>query len=163
MAVIGNSFNNVICIGACEGAVSAFFTREGAELDISKKYVVFPGLCDVHVHFREPGFSYKETIKGGSLCAAAGGYTAVCTMPNLNPVPDTWDNLKPQLDLIERDAHIKVLPYASISRGELGQKLSDMAEMAGSVAAFSDDGKGFFDNLITLHAVLFALLLRFSA
>ena len=105
-------------------------------------YVVFPGLCDVHVHFREPGFSYKETIKSGSMAAAAGGYTAVCTMPNLNPVPDSIENLNMQLDIIKRDAVINVIPYGSISVMQKGEKLSDMEGMAKSVCAFSDDGKG---------------------
>ena len=154
MAVFNVADNKVICIGACEGAVSAFFTREGAEFDVSKEYVIFPGLCDVHVHFREPGFSYKETIMGGSMCAAAGGYTAVCTMPNLDPVPDTREKLKLQLDLIERDACIKILPYGSISRGERGEELADMADMADSVAAFSDDGKGVQDDAFMEKAML---------
>ena len=103
---------------------------------------IFPGFSDVHVHFREPGYSYKETIHSGSLAAAHGGYTAVCTMPNLNPVPDSLSHLKEQLDLIERDAVIPVFPYGSITKGELGEALSDMEEMAPFVIAFSDDGKG---------------------
>ncbi len=154
MAVIGNSFNNVICVGACEGAVSAFFTREGIALDVSKKYVVFPGLCDVHVHYREPGFSYKETIKGGSLCAAAGGYTTVCTMPNLDPVPDSREHLEMQLELIRRDACIEVVPYGSISCGEQGRELSEMSAMAESVVGFSDDGRGVQDDAFMEKAML---------
>ena len=110
-----------------------------AFVDFSK-YVAFPGFCDVHVHFREPGFSYKETIKSGSLAAAAGGYTAVCTMPNLSPVPDTLAHLGEQLEIIDRDAAIKVLPYGSITVGQKGERLSAMEEMAPFVAAFSDDG-----------------------
>ena len=104
--------------------------------------VVFPGFCDVHVHFREPGFSYKETIASGSMAAAHGGYTAVCTMPNLNPVPDSKDNLKQQLDIIERDAVIDVYPYGAITKGEKGAELSDMEDIANDVIAFSDDGRG---------------------
>ena len=84
----------------------------------SDKYTIFPGFCDVHVHFREPGFSYKETIKSGSLSAARGGYTAVCTMPNLNPVPDSVEHLKAQTDIIETDACIHVYPYGAITVGE---------------------------------------------
>ena len=114
------------------GALAAF-------ADFSK-YVAFPGFCDVHVHFREPGFSYKETIKSGSRAAAAGGYTAVCTMPNLSPVPDTLAHLGEQLELIGQDAVIKVLPYGSITVGQKGEALSAMDEMAPFVAAFSDDG-----------------------
>ena len=103
---------------------------------------VFPGFCDVHVHFREPGFSYKETIKSGSLAAAAGGYTAVCTMPNLDPVPDRAEALAPQLDLIRRDACIKVYPYGAITMGQKGEHLSCMEQLAPDVIAFSDDGRG---------------------
>ncbi len=109
--------------------------------DISGKYV-FPGFCDVHVHFREPGFSYKETIKSGSMAAAKGGYTTVCTMPNLKPVPDNYENLKKQLDIIEKDAVINVVPYGSITVNQEGKELSDMESMKDYVCAFSDDGKG---------------------
>ncbi len=105
------------------------------------KYVVLPGFCDVHVHFREPGFSYKETIKTGSMAAAAGGYTAVCTMPNLNPVPDSAEHLKQQTDIIDKDACIAVYPYAAITVGEKGEELSALDELTSAIA-FSDDGKG---------------------
>ena len=108
----------------------------------SNKYTIFPGFCDVHVHFREPGFSYKETIKTGSLSAARGGYTAVCTMPNLNPVPDSVEHLKVQTDIIETDACIHVYPYGAITVGEKGEVLADLEGMAPHVCAFSDDGKG---------------------
>ena len=104
--------------------------------------VLFPGFLDVHVHFREPGFSYKETIRTGSMAAARGGYTAVCAMPNLNPVPDSLENLQPQLDLIARDAVIPVYPYGAITLGERGEELADMEAMAPYIIAFSDDGKG---------------------
>jgi len=103
---------------------------------------VFPGFCDVHVHFREPGFSYKETMESGSLASARGGYTAVCTMPNLNPVPDSVPHLKEQLDLIRSGAKINVVPYGAITVGEKGETLSDMDGMAADVIAFSDDGRG---------------------
>ena len=106
------------------------------------KYIRFPGFCDVHVHFREPGFSYKETIGTGSRAAAAGGYTAVCTMPNLSPVPDSVENLRLEQDIIDRDAVIAVYPYASITKSELGEELSDMEELRSRAVAFSDDGKG---------------------
>ena len=108
----------------------------------SSEYAVFPGFCDVHVHFREPGFSYKETILSGSMAAAHGGYTAVCTMPNLNPVPDSKANLKEQLEIIRNDGLIRVYPYGAITVGQKGQQLSDMKGMAQNVIAFSDDGKG---------------------
>ncbi len=105
-------------------------------------FLIIPGLCDVHIHFREPGFSYKETVKTGSLAAARGGYTAVCTMPNLNPVPDCRENLQAELDIIKRDAAINVYPFAAVTKGERGEALSDMEELAPFVCGFSDDGKG---------------------
>ncbi len=108
----------------------------------SSQYAVLPGFCDVHVHFREPGFSYKETILTGSLAAAHGGYTAVCTMPNLNPVPDSKQNLKQQLDIIRDDGLIRIYPYGAITVGQKGQILSDMKGLAPNVIAFTDDGKG---------------------
>lgn len=106
------------------------------------KFCIFPAFCDVHVHFREPGFSYKETIRTGSLAAARGGYTDVCTMPNLNPVPDSAENIKEQIKIIERDAAVRVHPYAAITVGEKGETLTDMKALAPYCAAFSDDGKG---------------------
>ena len=115
---------------------------------------IFPGFTDVHVHFREPGFSYKETIKSGSLAAAHGGYTTVCTMPNLKPVPDSINNLKIQKDIIEKDAVIQVIPYGSITKEEKGSVLSDMQEIANDVIAFSDDGVGVQNDAIMLDAML---------
>lgn len=109
---------------------------------ISDRYTVFPGFCDVHVHFREPGFSYKETIATGSSAAAHGGYTAVCTMPNLDPVPDCVENLRIQQKLIDADSKINVYPYCSITVGEKGEALVDMAALQDKAIAFSDDGKG---------------------
>ena len=120
--------------------------------DLSK-YVFLPGFCDVHVHFREPGFSYKETIKSGSLAAAAGGYTAVCTMPNLSPVPDNAENLKKQLDIIETDAVINVYPYGSITVMQAGKQLSDLDAMAENAIAFSDDGRGVQDDSLMRKAM----------
>lgn len=119
-----------------------FLADGGLSPVISKEYIIVPGLCDVHVHFREPGFSYKETIASGSAAAAHGGYTAVCTMPNLDPVPDSAEHLQVQLDAIKRSAAIKVLPYGAITVGEKGEKLADMEAMSDKVCAFSDDGKG---------------------
>ncbi len=103
---------------------------------------LFPGLCDVHVHLREPGFLYKETIATGTAAAAKGGYTAVCSMPNLNPCPDSVENIKIQLDAIRKDAVIKVHPYACITEGEKGEKLTDIEALAPYCIGFSDDGKG---------------------
>ena len=119
--------------------------NEGFSFLNNPSYSIFPGFCDVHVHFREPGFSYKETILSGSRAAAHGGYTAVCTMPNLDPVPDSPEHLQPQLDAIRKDACIAVYPYAAITKGEQGRVLSDMAALAPKVIAFSDDGRGVQD------------------
>lgn len=119
-----------------------FLADGGLSPVISKRYIIVPGLCDVHVHFREPGFSYKETIASGSAAAAHGGYTAVCTMPNLVPVPDSAEHLQVQLDAIKRGAAIKVLPYGAITVGEKGERLADMKAISDKVCAFSDDGKG---------------------
>ena len=108
----------------------------------SIEYTILPGFCDVHVHYREPGFSYKETIYSGSLSAAAGGYTDVCTMPNLNPVPDSAKNIKLQQDVIDKTAVINVYPYASITIKQMGEELSNFVELSDKCIAFSDDGKG---------------------
>ena len=120
----------------------------------SSKYAVFPGFCDVHVHFREPGFSYKETMHSGSLASARGGYTAVCTMPNLNPVPDSVENLNQQLKLIEAGACIHVYPYGAITVGEKGEMLADLAAMAPNVIGFSDDGRGVQSDDMMRSAML---------
>ena len=109
------------------------------------KYSIFPGFVDVHVHFREPGFSYKETISTGSSAAARSGYFAVCTMPNLRPVPDSLENLQAQLDIIKSDAKINVLPFGSITKEQKGAGLSDLEAMAPFVCGFSDDGVGVND------------------
>ena len=114
--------------------------------DVEGEYFLFPGFCDVHVHFREPGFSYKETIATGTRAAKAGGYTAVCAMPNLDPVPDGMETLRRELDIIERDACVRVYPYGAITVGEKGEQLADMAAMAKHVCAFSDDGRGVQDD-----------------
>lgn len=118
------------------------FQTNDTGVSFSSNCVILPGFADVHVHFREPGFLYKETIRTGSLAAARGGYTDVCTMPNLNPTPDSMEHLKPQLDAIERDAVIRVHPYGTLTRGEQGEMLSDMEAMSPYVVAFSDDGRG---------------------
>ena len=116
-------------------------TPEYSVFDDSR-YTVFPGFCDVHVHFREPGFSYKETMVTGSRASARGGYTAVCTMPNLKPVPDSVEHLNEQRKLIEEGACIHVYPYGAITVGEQGEVLADLEGMAPNVIGFSDDGKG---------------------
>ena len=118
------------------------------------EYAVFPGFCDVHVHFREPGFSYKETIATGSAAAARGGYTAVCAMPNLDPVPDSADTLAVQRAIIDRDAIVHVYPYGAITAGEKGERLADMEAMAPFVAGFSDDGRGVQSEEMMRRAML---------
>ena len=123
-------------------SVDGSLISPAAFADCSDNIAVLPGFCDVHVHFREPGFSYKETISSGSLAAARGGYTIVCTMPNLNPVPDSVEHLNQQLKIIENDAVIEVLPYGAITVGEQGEVLADLEGMAQDVVAFSDDGRG---------------------
>ena len=115
---------------------------------------VFPGFCDVHVHFREPGFSYKETIATGSRASARGGYTAVCTMPNLNPVPDSVEHLNVQLKMIEDQACIHVYPYGAITVGEKGEVLADLEGMAPNVIGFSDDGRGVQSDEMMREAML---------
>ena len=121
------------------GSVS---TDSARVFDFQNKAVLLPGFVDVHVHLREPGFSYKETMETGTASAARGGYTTVCAMPNLNPVPDSLDNLKVQLSRIAEGACIDVIPYGAITVGEKGEVLADMEAMAEYVAAFSDDGRG---------------------
>lgn len=118
-----------------------------------KGYYIFPGFTDVHVHLREPGFSYKETIKSGTQASARGGYTSVCSMPNLKPVPDSVEHLQQQIDIIEKDAVINVYPYASITVNQMGEELSDMAGMSNICVAFSDDGRGVQNDRIMLEAM----------
>lgn len=120
------------------------FPADAPVIDCSGKFI-FPGFADVHVHLREPGFFYKESIKTGTMAAARGGFTDVCSMPNLDPVPDCAENLKKQLDIISRTSCINVHPYGAISRGRRGEKLADMAGMAKNAVAFSDDGSGVQD------------------
>lgn len=121
------------------------------ELDNS---FILPSFCDVHVHFREPGFGYKETIRQGSLAGARGGYTVVGTMPNLKPVPCDMDSLRVQQEIIDRDAVIQVIPYGTITKDQSGTgTLSDMEGMANHVLAFSDDGKGVQDDGLMREAM----------
>ncbi len=122
-------------------------------LSDKNEYCILPGFCDVHVHFREPGFSYKETLLSGSLSAARGGFTAVCTMPNLDPVPDCVSHLAVQTALIEKDARIRVFPYGALTVSEKGESLSEMEALAPFVIAFSDDGKGVQDTSLMREAM----------
>ncbi len=136
-----------------DGIRAAISTPEFSSFDDSR-YTIFPGFCDVHVHFREPGFSYKETMVTGSKASARGGYTAVCTMPNLNPVPDSVEHLNEQLKLIEEGACIHVYPYGAITVGEKGEELADLAGMASKVIGFSDDGRGVQNDDMMRSAML---------
>ena len=135
-------------------AVGTSLTADNAEICDMTGLHIFPGFTDVHVHLREPGFSYKETVSTGTASAARGGYTAVCAMPNLNPVPDSRENLDVQLRAIAENALVRVMPYGAITVGEKGQKLADMEAMAGDVIAFSDDGKGVDDDELMEAAFL---------
>jgi len=144
-AALGSDFVSGVSACICTPELSVFNSPE---------YAIFPGFCDVHVHFREPGFSYKETIATGSLASARGGYTAVCTMPNLNPVPDSVEHLKQQLDIIEDSACIHVYPYGAITVGEKGETLADLSGMAPNVMGFSDDGRGVQSDDMMREAML---------
>ena len=138
-------------------AVGSQVDEEGAEVIDATGLHVVPGLIDVHVHFREPGFAYKETIATGSAAAACGGYTTVCPMPNLKPVPDTKAHLEEQLEIIRRTAAVKVIPYGTITRGQMGRgELSEMAAMKRDVVGFSDDGRGVQEEGDMLQAMKLA-------
>ena len=146
---------NIIGSSSFVSDMSKHLSDNGAFAEFNNSnFTILPGFCDVHVHFREPGFSYKETIKTGSMSASRGGYTAVCTMPNLNPVPDSADNLKLQIDAIKKDAIVDVFPYGSITVGQKGEKLSDMEDIATDVIAFSDDGRGVQSDDMMRSAML---------
>ena len=134
-----------------DGGVLSFSVSQNAsvsvpEMPVFSNCLILPGFCDVHVHLREPGFCYKETIASGTASAARGGYTAVCSMPNLNPVPDSKEHLQVQLDAIEKDAKIAVYPYGSLTVGQMGAVMADLDGMAKDAIAFSDDGKGVQDE-----------------
>ena len=143
-------------VGFCDGITipSCAPLMNGLSVADESEYVVFPGFCDVHVHFREPGFSYKETIETGSKASARGGYTAVCTMPNLNPVPDSVEHLGQQKELIDRQAVIHVYPYGAITVGQRGETLADLEGMAQDCIAFSDDGRGVQSDDMMRQAML---------
>ena len=137
-----------------KSSVTDFLSADAYRAFRSSQYTVFPGFCDVHVHFREPGFSYKETMETGSAAAAHGGYTAVCTMPNLKPVPDSPEHLRAQTDRIREGACIHVYPYGSITAEQMGKVLADMENMADNAIAFSDDGRGVQSESLMREAML---------
>lgn len=154
-AYIGNSFESVDLL--VENGVFVSIGKELPVLDATiipcDRLTVFPGFSDVHVHLREPGFSYKETVSSGTLAAARGGYTNICSMPNLKPCPDSLDNLKLQLDLIKENAVINVYPFGTITKAQLGETLSDMEDMSQDVIGFSDDGRGVQNEEMMLSAM----------
>ena len=137
-------------------SVSPRLSRDGAAVIELNHHFIVPGFVDVHVHLREPGFSYKETIASGTAAAAAGGYTALCAMPNLSPVPDSPDHLQAELAAIRRDARVHVYPYGAITQGEKGEALADMEALAPSVPGFSDDGRGVQSREMMRRAMLLA-------
>ena len=144
---------NVSFDGTVLSTIEGDFSHFDENSIVIDNMAILPGFCDVHIHLREPGFSYKETIKSGTLASARGGYTAVCSMPNLNPVPDSREHLDVQLDIIKRDASIAVYPYGSITVAEMGEELSDMDAMADDVIAFSDDGRGVQNEEMMISAM----------
>ena len=144
-ASLGDTFSDAIRASVSSPAISVFNAPQ---------YAIFPGFCDVHVHFREPGFSYKETMESGSRASARGGYTAVCTMPNLKPVPDSAAHLQQQLDIIESSACIHVYPYGAITVEEKGETIADLEAMAPKAIAFSDDGRGVQSDAMMKEAML---------
>ncbi len=152
-AIYKNGCLSSLPLVADNGIIVSSDELQGDIISFDGMYI-FPGFADVHVHLREPGFSYKETIKTGTLASAHGGYTAVCSMPNLNPVPDSVENLRQQLDIIEKDACIHVYPYGSITVGQMGEELSDMDGMAKDIIAFSDDGRGVQSDEMMEEAML---------
>ena len=144
LAIQGNSVSIFQDATAAAGADQVFDMENS---------VVLPGLADVHVHLREPGFSYKETIASGTRAAARGGFTDVCSMPNLDPPPDCPEHLRLQLDCIAKDAAVHVHPYGAITRGRQGRELADMAGLASDVVAFTDDGSGVQDGAVMERAM----------
>ncbi len=142
--MVGNGMVQIIAETIC---------APGAEVFCAEGMIVSPGFVDVHVHLREPGLSHKETIATGTRAAAAGGFTTVCAMPNVNPVPDCMEALARQLDIIRRDAVVEVVPYGAITMGEKGQALADIEGLAPFCAGFSDDGKGVQSEEMMLAAM----------
>ena len=173
-AIYGADIEDIAIVdGRIAERAKSITPNEGDRVIDAKGLVVAPAFVDVHVHLREPGYGYKERIETGTMAAARGGYSTVCPMPNLNPVPDCVENLKVQQDIIDRDAKIEVLPYAAITIGRKGEELVDVASLHDKVCAFSDDGSGVqidgmmeramkeaakFDSLIAAHCEVEELL-----
>lgn len=163
---MNRSLKCYVKIGDIDNAERTLTDFLGVEFSVFSDFYILPGFTDVHVHLREPGFLYKETIKTGSMSAAAGGFTDIFSMPNLRPCPDNPENLQVQLDCIKKDGLVNIYPYGAISVGEKGETLSQMKDIACNVIAFSDDGRGvanselmekamneakFLDKIIVAH------------
>lgn len=144
---------DILILAGKVAAIGENLSAEGVESIDAEGLWVLPGLVDVHVHFREPGFGYKETIRSGTEAALRGGFTTVCPMPNLKPAPDSPEHLEEELKLIRRDALCNVIPYATITSRRLGHELTDYAAMASEVAGFSDDGSGVQDEEVMRKAM----------
>ena len=127
----------------------------GEVIDVKGAWII-NGAVDVHVHLREPGFTHKETIESGTKASAKGGVTTCLAMPNLNPCPDSLDNLKVELDIIEKDALVNVLPFGSVTKGEKGDELASLEEIKDKVVAFTDDGVGVNNIDLLVKAMEFA-------
>lgn len=143
----------LITDGVVSRLAPAISAEEGIAIIDGTGCHLLPGLVDLHVHLREPGYSYKETIETGTMAAARGGFTTVCAMPNVNPVPDSAESLASQEEIIERDASVEVLPYASITLRRLGDRLTDHMLLSERVAGFSDDGTGVQSEEVMLRAM----------
>ena len=137
-----DTWNTAIKISNIEAEDRGRLASLGIDFSSFSNCYILPGFTDVHVHLREPGFLYKETIETGTMAAAAGGFTDIFSMPNLNPCPDSRQHLQVQLDAIKKDAKVRVYPYGAITVGEKGERLADLKELAPDVIAFTDDGKG---------------------
>ncbi|MBR5132106.1 MAG: dihydroorotase [Alistipes sp.] len=173
-AIYGADIEDIAIVdGRIAERAKSITPNEGDTVINAEGLVVAPAFVDVHVHLREPGYGYKERIETGTMAAARGGYSTVCPMPNLNPVPDCVENLKAQQEIIDRDAKIEVLPYAAITIGRKGEELVDVASLHDKVCAFSDDGSGVqvdgmmerammeavkYDSLIAAHCEVEELL-----
>lgn len=153
MLLKGDNSDILIRDGVVLGRGSSFELRPDTRVIDTRGCLVTRGFTDLHVHLREPGFTSKETIHTGSMAAAHGGFTTVCAMPNLNPVPDCPENLEKELQIIRRDAVVDVLPYASITKGRKGKEIVDFAALQGRCVAFSDDGSGVQDGSVMLNAM----------
>ncbi len=149
MKVDGNVLKDI----AFKAVNDASFGGKIVYISDDKNLILIPGFADMHVHFRQPGFSYKETIKTGSLAAASAGYTTVCTMPNLSPAPDNTKNIEVQLDIIKKDSVIRTIPYSCITKERKGSTPVDFEEMSHFTHLFSDDGSGVQEDDTVLSAM----------